>query len=87
MEGLDFAIGNQYDVIMVDHQMPEMSGPELLTAIRSKSELNNNTPVIVFTGNVYDGIEKEYAEMGFAGYICKPVMKNDLLDLLETVLN
>lgn len=87
MEGLDLTLGNQYDVIMLDHQMPEMSGPELLTAIRSKSELNNNTPVIVFTGNVYDGIEKEYAEMGFAGYICKPVMKNDLLDLLETVLN
>lgn len=85
-EGLDLAINNQYDVIMVDHKMPDMSGPELLMAIHSKSELNTNTPVIVFTGNAYDGIEKEYAEMGFAGYICKPVMKDDLLNLLGKVL-
>ena len=84
MEGLNLAIDNQYDIIMVDHKMPEMSGPDLLTAIRSKSEVNKNTPVIVFTGNVYDGIEKEYTEMGFAGYICKPVIKDDLLKLLGT---
>ena len=86
MEGLNLAINNQYDVIMVDHKMPEMDGPELLTAIRSKSELNPNTPVVVFTGNVYEGIEKEYTEMGFAGYICKPVMKDALLELLKQFL-
>lgn len=84
-EGLKLAIENTYDVIIVDHMMPEMSGPELLDAIRSKSELNKNTPVIVFTGNVYDGIEREYFEMGFAGYMCKPVIKEELLKLLIRV--
>lgn len=85
VEGLDLAIGNQYDVIIVDHMMPEMSGPELLDAIRSKAELNKNTPVIVFTGNVYDGIDREYFEMGFAGYMCKPVIKEELLKLLINI--
>ena len=80
--GLNLAIDYHYDIIMVDHMMPDMSGPELLEAIKLKSDINNNTPVIIFTGNVYDGIEEEYTKMGFAGYMCKPVVKDALLELL-----
>lgn len=86
LEGLDLAVQNDYDVIMVDHQMPELSGPELLEEIRSKSEQNQTTPVIVFTGNAGAGAEEQYKEMGFAGYICKPVLKEKLLELLEQVV-
>lgn len=86
VDGLNLIMENQYDVVLVDHMMPEMSGPEMLKEIRAKSELNSNTPVIIFTGNVHEGIEGEYKEMGFAGYICKPVMKDALFELLGTVI-
>ena len=85
IEGLNLAIDNHYDFIMVDHMMPDMSGPELLEEIRAKAVLNKATPVIVLTGNVHDGIENEYAEMGFAGYICKPVIKEDLFNMLVRI--
>lgn len=84
-EGLKLAIDNQYDAILVDHLMPEMSGPEFFEELQAKSELNSNTPVIIFTGNVHEGIESEYTEMGFAGYICKPVMRDVLLEWLERI--
>ena len=86
IDGLHRMMEEQYDVVLVDHMMPEMSGPELLQEMRAKSERNAQTPVIVFTGNAHEGIDREYTEMGFAGYICKPVMKDALLDILRKVL-
>lgn len=85
-DGLNLALDNHYDVIMVDHKMPDMTGPELFKAVQSKSEVNKDTPFIIFTGNAYDGIESEYTEMGFAGYICKPVIKEALFELLIKIL-
>lgn len=86
IEGLKLIMDHHYDVIMVDHIMPEMSGPEFFKEIQAKSQLNNNTPVIVFTGNAHEGVESEYLDMGFAGYICKPVLRDILLNTLGTVL-
>lgn len=86
IDGLELIMEQHFDFILVDHMMPEMSGPQFLKEIKTKSELNRNTPVIIFTGNVHEGIESEYTEMGFAGYISKPVMKDVLIDLLGKVV-
>lgn len=83
--GLKLAQDNEYDIIMLDHQMPEMTGPELFNEIRNTSDCNKDKPVIVFTGNAGAGTEERYKEMGFAGYICKPVLKNNLLEVLKKV--
>lgn len=82
-EGLKHAQNEAFDIIMLDHQMPEMTGPELFNEIRNTSEHNKTTPVIIFTGNAGAGTEERYKEMGFAGYICKPVLKNNLLEVLK----
>ena len=69
----------QYDVILMDHMMPEMDGIEAFYRIREESELNKDTPVIMLTANAINGVEAEYLEVGFSDYISKPV-KPDLLE-------
>lgn len=86
-EGLKLAKENHYDIIMVDHQMPDMSGPELMKTIKSESYVNSDTPMIIFTGNAGTGIEEMYQNMGFSGFISKPVMKNDLIEAIKKVFN
>ncbi|MBQ0042992.1 MAG: response regulator [Lachnospiraceae bacterium] len=85
-EGLGLAQKNKYDIIMTDHQMPEMSGPELLEAIREKAEINSDTPVVILTGNAGAGTEERYRKMGFTGYLCKPVLRDKLLELIKKTI-
>lgn len=85
-DGLNLSIENSYDIIMIDHQMPEMSGPELLNEIRAKSDLNKNTPIIAFTGNADGEAEERYKKMGFSGYISKPILKDNLIDIIKKTL-
>ena len=69
----------QYDVILMDHMMPEMDGIEAFYRIREESELNRDTPAIMLTANAVSGVEAEYIEAGFSDYISKPV-KPELLE-------
>ena len=69
----------QYDVILMDHMMPEMDGIEAFHRIREESEYNKSTPVIMLTANAISGAEAEYLEEGFSDYISKPI-KPELLE-------
>ncbi|MBO6215762.1 MAG: response regulator, partial [Lachnospiraceae bacterium] len=75
----------QYDVILMDHLMPEMDGIECMSRIRSQvGGLNTETPVIVLTANVGSDNQDMYMKSGFDGYLVKPV-SGALLE--ETLLN
>ena len=89
---LDMTKQKRYDLILMDHMMPEMDGIEALHAIRQdKDNINNSTKIIVLTANAIDGAEKEYLKEGFDGYISKPftpkefekTVKNNLSVALE----
>ncbi|MBR4515050.1 MAG: response regulator [Lachnospiraceae bacterium] len=60
----------RYDLILLDHMMPEMDGIETLQKMR---EMGINTTAIVLTANATPGIRSMYIEKGFADYISKPV--------------
>ena len=65
---------NQYDVIFMDHLMPEMDGIDCLHAIRNQTGgLNQNTPVVVLTANAGGEERALYRREGFDGYLLKPV--------------
>lgn len=65
---------NKYDVIFMDHLMPEMDGIECLHAIRSQTGgLNLSTPVVVLTANAGGENRALYRREGFDGYLVKPV--------------
>ncbi|MCR5701668.1 MAG: DegV family EDD domain-containing protein [Lachnospiraceae bacterium] len=78
-ECLNKTVAKKYDVILMDHLMPEMDGIECLHAIRSqKGGLNNNTPVIVLTANAGSENQQLYKVNGFDDYLLKPISGRQL---------
>lgn len=82
-ECLKMTAENAYHVILMDHMMPEMDGEETLKAVREQTKgFCQKTPVIALTANVMADASQVYQNMGFDGYLAKPVNAA----LLETSL-
>ena len=75
----------KYDVILLDHRMPEKDGIETFREITS-SGLNTDTPAVMLTANVLTGAAEEYQKIGFRGYLTKPVLGTDLERMLMKLL-
>ncbi|MCR5481236.1 MAG: response regulator [Clostridia bacterium] len=77
----------KYDLIFMDHMMPEMDGVEALSRIKSDSDsLNSGTPCIVITANATVDSREIYIQDGFAEYIAKPVMPDKLEAVVRAYL-
>lgn len=63
----------QYDIILMDHMMPDMDGISCMKYIKEECALNANTPIIVLTANAVAGMREMYLNEGFDDYISKPV--------------
>ena len=79
--GSDMALANEYDVILMDMQMPVMDG---YAATRLLREQGLSTPLYALTANAMKGFEKECLEVGASGFLTKPI---DIDLLLETLGN
>lgn len=87
MECLECVRNKQYDLILLDHMMPEMDGIETLQQMKLLSDnLNGNTPVIMLTANATRGARETYIQAGFTDYLTKPVEEEDLLEMLAKYL-
>lgn len=82
VECLDLAATNKYDIIFMDHRMPNMDGVETFKRLRESNGINKDTPVVVLTANAGKEYEKEYNEIGFDAYLSKPVMKEKLISII-----
>lgn len=80
-QSVDMAKMFKYDLILMDHRMPEVDGVEALHMIQREG-LNTDTPVIIVTANALSGAEEMYRLEGFASCIKKPIEAS----LLEKVL-
>ena len=77
----------RYDIIFLDHMMPEMDGIETLERMKAESpHPNTDTPVIVMTANAIVGAKEMYLEKGFTDYLSKPVLRNELIEMLHRYL-
>ena len=73
-ECLKKTLQNRYDVILMDHLMPEMDGIECLHAIRTQTGgLNQSIPIVILTANAGGENQALYRKEGFDGYLLKPV--------------
>lgn len=76
-------VQKKYDVILMDHLMPEMDGIECLDQIRHQTGgLNSETPVLVLTANAGSANRELYNNSGFDGYLVKPVSGRQLEEML-----
>jgi len=73
----------KYDIIFMDHMMPEMDGIETYFEMQKLGEnINKDTPVIVLTANAIEGNTKMYKEAGFIDCLYKPVKYQELESML-----
>jgi signal transduction histidine kinase/CheY-like chemotaxis protein/HPt (histidine-containing phosphotransfer) domain-containing protein len=78
-------VGRQsFDLVLMDHMMPEMDGIEAVQAIRAMEDgERRNTPVIALTASVVSGIRDMFLEKGFDDYLAKPIEIGKLNELME----
>ncbi len=63
-----------YDVIFLDHMMPDKDGIDTLKEMKEITDTpNSDTPVVCFTANAISGMREIYISAGFDDYITKPV--------------
>ena len=77
--------GEKYDVILLDDMMPKMSGIETLHKL--KEIPNFNTPVVALTANAITGMREKYINEGFNDYLAKPIERDQLIRVLNTLLD
>ena len=66
---------NEYDVLLIDLEMPEMDGASAVKEIR---RVNNAIPAVAFTAAVYDNMQADLLQKGFTDFIHKPFRPEDL---------
>jgi len=77
---------NKYDLIFLDHMMPEMDGIHTLYHLKKRAS-GFDTPVVVLTANAIEGSREMYLREGFCDYISKPINQVELDYILRKYLN
>ena len=73
-EAIEMACAKRYDLLFIDHQMPEMDGIETLTRLHHEQDCASEfAPTIALTANAIAGAKEKYLEVGFTDYLSKPV--------------
>ena len=91
--GIELFKKKYYDLIFLDHMMPEKDGIETLKEMKACADTpNQKTPVICLTANAISGMREMYIEAGFDDYLTKPIdtvkLENMLLEYLpENLIN
>jgi signal transduction histidine kinase/streptogramin lyase/ActR/RegA family two-component response regulator len=80
--------GADYDLILMDVQMPEMDGISATVAIREKERENGkHLPIIAVTAHAMKGDKERCLDAGMDGYITKPIKVAELLAAIERVMS
>ncbi|MBQ9340874.1 MAG: response regulator [Lachnospiraceae bacterium] len=86
-ECIDCVVKKHYDIIFLDHMMPDMDGIETLKKLRSAySEYVKDTAIVVLTANAIKGAREKYLEEGFDDYVSKPIATEELERILTEYL-
>jgi len=83
-EAIEKVRRKKYDIIFMDHMMPEMDGIEATAAIRAlKGAYFKKVPVVALTANAIYGMREMFLEKGFNDFLSKPIEINKLNEILE----
>ncbi|MBR1622363.1 MAG: response regulator [Pseudobutyrivibrio sp.] len=76
------AADKEYDIIFMDHMMPDMDGLQTLELMKERGLLGNKTAIIALTANAIAGAKEFYISKGFNDYLTKPIDAEALEDVL-----
>lgn len=85
-EALEEYIKNDYDLILMDVQMPEMDGLEVTSHIRKMNKPKKDVPIIAITAHALIGDREKCLKAGMNEYISKPIRSFELLRLIDKLL-
>ncbi len=84
---LNMMENKKFDIVFLDHMMPEMDGLETLKRLREDSvNPNIDTPIIALTANAIAGSKEFYLEAGFDDYLSKPIVPANLEKMIYSLL-
>jgi len=81
-EGLEKAITEQPDIILLDIALPKMGGYEVVKTLRLREEFKH-TSIIALTAHAMKGEKEKALQAGFNGYISKPIDIHELPGQIE----
>jgi CheY-like chemotaxis protein len=86
-EALEAAATQQFDLILMDIQMPRMNGVEVTKAIRDReADSGRHTRIIALTAHAMKGDRETYTSSGMDGYVSKPIDKDAMFREIERVM-
>ena len=83
LECLEKVKEKEYDLILMDIMMPNMSGESALAKLKENQEFK--TPVIALTADAVSGAREKYIKEGFVDYISKPFNKEQVKEKIEKI--
>ena len=82
-QGIEAARHQHLDLILMDLQLPDMDGREVLAAIRALGVQRVTTPSVAVTAFAMKGDEERFLAAGFDGYIAKPIDVTTFVDQIS----
>jgi PAS domain S-box-containing protein len=87
-QAVEFIDREDFDLVLMDIQMPEKNGFEATKDIRNNHDHNRrNIPIIALTANALQGEEKKYIAAGMNGFLTKPFTESSLYEIIANVYN
>ena len=81
-EALDYLLNHSVDLVLLDYDMPNMTGFEVLMALRTNMS-TKKTPVVFLTGETNERMKQEMLSRGANDYLCKPIGSPELLQCIR----
>ena len=77
----------EYDLVLMDIQMPVMDGYEATRRIRRLDDpVRSSVPIVAMTANAFDEDRKAASECGMDGFVSKPIRLEEVMETLKSVL-
>ncbi len=80
-------LDEDFDVVLMDIEMPEMDGLEVTAKIRAMNGPKNSIPIVAVTAHAMKGERERFLAAGMNGYVAKPIRAEELFKILEQVLS
>ncbi len=85
-EALKMINTKKYDLILMDHMMPEMDGVETTRIIRNSYREYDNVPIVALTANVVSGVKEMFLKAGMNDFVPKPIEVRVLVTKIKRLL-
>jgi len=82
-QALEQIEAGNFDLVIMDNQMPEMTGLEAIGHIRARTDWKRRIPIVALTANAMRGAEKAYQQHGVEAFLTKPFAFNEIVTTIR----